>query len=277
MKFSDFNGKTITKERGSYIAKRMLKIHQEMDSDKMIILTLDDSSLLLDALKIKADKIVEQKDSIPDAAFGLFTNDQIKGIRISVLPASKCTNLFVALDEQEFKERYALFSDDDVVGAINKQMLPTEHLGACITNEQKKKVKISQVNYQTINAMFPENEENEEQKKIFAIYDPAEVQGALEKDLMWSYVTGLISSEQMKAVKLSKLSVDTINNRLFKHKDNNEEDKKRFACIEPVEVQGALERLVVDPHSRLDIHPTDEGSEIVQIICRYDQSQAFQA
>ena len=205
---------------------------------------------------------------------GLTSREQMKAVKLSKLTEDTINNkLFEYKDNnEEDKKRFAGIEPVEVQGALEKNLLWTYTAGLT-SREQMKAVKLSKLTEDTINnKLFEYKDNNEEDKKRFAGIEPVEVQGALEKNLLWTYTAGLTSREQMKAVKLSKLTVDTINNKLFRDKDNNEEDKKRFAGIEPVEVQGALEKDLLWTYTAgSDITRTDEGSEIVQINGRYDQ------
>lgn len=224
--------------------KLLLEKSKKHGENKSVVI-LEPSSSFQDAGNISAEKIQEHKTTIPPLAFAFFSNKQIKGLKLTDLDNMQCTNLFESLVESEIKERMRLFKDDDLFEAVYEKKVPCKIL-RFLTNAQKEKVKISRLPTGGMGQLFPDKDNRSEDIKLFAKYPVSEVQEALNRELFLSTQLELISDEQLKDIRLSKLKggyfTDNLLIFLFPDKDK-EKEKKRFAILDPQDLAEALKRL----------------------------------
>ncbi|SCA58582.1 Uncharacterized protein AB751O23_AF_00180 [Chlamydiales bacterium SCGC AB-751-O23] len=174
--------------------------------------------------------------------FDLIPDEQLKDLPISKLSYSILNDMFYThKPKKSDKARFALFNPTEVQLALKSGFLDGKYHMSLISDEQLKTLKLSKLSYSILNDMFYTHKPKKSDKARFALFNPTEVQLAIESGFLdGKYHMSLISDEQLKTLQLSKLSYFILNNMFYTHAPKNS-DKTRFALFNPTEVQLALE------------------------------------
>ncbi len=143
-------------------------------------------------------------------------------------------------DSTQDRQRFAYFKPEDVQKAIEKGTLQGEYRLGLLSNAHLSQLKLSQLSYEQIKALFPVSKDVQAAKERFKLIGADEVQKALvENKLLDAYHLNLISDEQLKKVRLSAIHYDQVSN-LFKSKVDATKEKERFALLDAQDVQEAM-------------------------------------
>ncbi len=207
------------------------------------------------AIKTKeagASDVVQYKNALRPLAVLFLTNSQLHDIQLSYLSSSQSAALFEFIDEVAVKERLALFEDQDIAGAIHNGL--TGDVLKHLSNEHINKLQLKLLRRGQISKIFTPKRAVEVNKRLFAHFDPVEVQAALVSEkLHGKYILSLLSDKHFKGVTLSKLSRETVNDLFPLGLYNTNNNKKRFAHIDPAEVQAALVSRILHTSNQLEL------------------------
>jgi len=110
-----------------------------------------------------------------------------------------------------------------------------------LSNPQLKALRVSKLSKETFENMFPWCGDNTADRERFANFEATEVQAAIEAGILTTtYRLKLLSNPQLKALRVSKLSKETLDN-MFPWCGGNTADREQFANFEATEVQAALD------------------------------------
>lgn len=263
----DLQEDSINPDQFSFIRQRLEKLFKnEGKSSKQK--TINDYSdihdiPLKDLTQINADDINKYKEKIPPVAFTFFTNDQIQNLKLSEMQATQNKALFFALDEAKAKERLALFDGQDVVDAIHKGLM-TGSVLKFLSDKHVKELKLKQLSKEQVDVIFCYKDDSSQDACCFKAFNVDDVQSAIEEGILTTtYQLQLLTDQQLKGVRLSKLSTETIDH-MFPSRDDNTSDLKRFANFEVEEVQAALNTGLITTTYQLQLL-TDQQLKGVQL------------
>ena len=238
-----------------FIKQRLEQIVQDNKADTCINynnLTLQDLPRLT---ALTASEILQHQDNIPIEVFGLFTNDQILGLKLSEISEFKISALFLTLSHDDIKARLALFDKEDVVAAIHKGV-DNENILNHLTVDHVRQLRLTKLNATQIRKIFYCESEDTvaDRKRCFADFPIDDVQTALERGLLTSYDRPLIlSEEQLKGVRLSNLSQATIDCMFSLFQKDKKAAKKQFALFSADDVQMALQLGKLTNYSQMNL------------------------
>lgn len=187
-------------------------------------------------------------------------------IKLSKLSKEEIENMFPSMIAHRERTRISLMSNEKIelkvknqkkFSYLNNQELQTAleqgkldnvYLLSLLSEEQLGSIKLSKLKQKTFECLFDSfhrywsnDIEKKEDAKRFACFSPDEVHKAIEAGSLNSRYFELLSDEQLKEIKISHLNKEMIK-ELFPSADTI--NKKRFANIQPIEVQKALEKEV---------------------------------
>lgn len=134
-------------------------------------------------------------------------------------------------------EHFSRVPADEVVNAIANNTLPI-WLYRKLSDNQMQAVRLIELGRERISRFFPLYINTEENRRKFALLQPADVAGALLLDKLSQQLYKLLSDAQFQAIQISGLSQEQIT-ALF-HGIDLAEQRRRFALIPPAEVQETI-------------------------------------
>jgi hypothetical protein len=193
----------------------------------------------------------------------LLSNDHLKALKLSELNSNIIYQMFPQKeDNTEDKERFSHFDASDVQAAIKKGFLAGDYRLSLLSNDHLKALKLSELDSSIIYQMFPQKEDNTEDKERFSHFDASDVQAAIKKGfLAGDYRLSLLSNDHLKALKLSELDSSIIY-QMFPQKEDNTEDQERFSHFEASDVQAAIKKGFLAGGYRLSLLSNDHWRQI---------------
>lgn len=188
----------------------------------------------------------------------LFSDEQLRSLKLSRLSKELIEQMFPWYWVDKSRKLFALIDAEEVQAALEDGLV-SKNTFTLLSTEQLQSLKLSRFSQDTIEEIFPPYDINTKDIERFANLQINEIQIALEAGLINKFhILQLLSDEQLKGMKISRLSKDIINGIFSDY--NKDSDKKRFANLDPAEVQTALVSNKLDK-SRIKLISSDQIKE----------------
>lgn len=161
----------ITVRIGSFIERRLAQINKGVKNDPQPLPALLKDIKLAQLHQMTGKQLSAYGDLLPDNIFLILSQQQIKDFDFDKISDQKLEKLISYVDGKIEKERFALYSVQQLQPILSRLSLWQLSL---ISDDQLKKLNLSSLNEQQLRAMFPYINGKEERRR-FALVSPEQV------------------------------------------------------------------------------------------------------